>query len=270
MPHPSVSVIIPTYNRVKLVQHALQSVVSQNLLPLEILVVDDGSNDATVSQVFHTISLCKKTTIRILRMTHCGMPGAVRNVGIRHARGMCIAFLDSDDVWLPHKLALQMTVMETHDICHTREVWMRNGKEISQKKQRHARSGDVFKDALHKCIIGPSTVMMHRRIFKKYGLFREDLRIAEDYELWLRITSRERVGYVDTPLVVKHERKDIAQLSREFPYIENFRIAALQPLVKKHAFVHEKQHLAKIALKRKLDIWNIGAKKHATQHVSCL
>ncbi len=268
MPHSSVSVVIPTYNRADLLQSALQSVLSQSIAVLEILVIDDGSEDKTISEVLQTMSLYPHMTIRLLRISHCGMPGAVRNIGIQHARGTYIAFLDSDDVWLPNKLELQVPLMKTYDICHTREIWIRDGKKISQSKQRHTRYGDMFKDSLHKCIIGPSTVMIHRRIFEKHGLFREDLRIAEDYELWLRITSQHYIGYVDMPLVIKYSRQDRFQLSREFPSIENFRIAALQPLVEKHAFESEKQHLAEIALKRKLNIWNIGAKKYAAQHNS--
>ncbi len=268
--HSSVSVIIPSYNRLHLLQNAIDSVVSQSVVPCEVIVVDDGSSDGTVLGVFKASLRNNRAFMRVLRMRHCGMPGAVRNVGIRHARGDYIAFLDSDDVWLADKLALQLPLMKRYDVCHTREVWMRDGVEISQKKQRHTRFGDMFADALHKCTIGPSTALMHRRIFEKHGLFREDLRIAEDYELWLRISARESIGYVDTPLVVKNSRKDTPQLSREFPYIENFRIAALEPLVQGRVFPREKQGLAEKVLKRKLDIWNTGAKKHASMRASCL
>ena len=88
-------------------------------------------------------------------------------------------------------------------INHTRECWLRGGRVVSQRGQRHRRSGDLFADSLRKCVIGPSTVLLRREVFERAGGFREDLEIAEDYELWLRLTARHPVGYVERESVVK-------------------------------------------------------------------
>lgn len=258
-----ISVIIPTYNRSQLLQEAIVSILNQTVSPQEIIIVDDGSKEDILSVIENIRKnyLLPPSFIKMLTIQHCGMPGAVRNVGIQHAQGIYIAFLDSDDIWLPHKIELQLPLMEKYRIAHTRERWIRDGVEVSQKKQKHKRQGDVFEDALQKCILGPSTTMLHKSLFETYGFFREDIRIAEDYELWLRITAHELVGYTDTPLTVKYCRTNIHQLSTEILHIENFRIDALQPLVEQKIFPPTKIPLAEKVLRSKLDIWNKGKKK---------
>ena len=185
---PLVSVIIPTYNRVALLREAVDSVLRQGYEPLELIVVDDGSTDAT-SAALRTVP-----RVRVVRQQHTGMPGQVRNAGARLARGELLAFLDSDDLWLPHKLTVQVAAAAAAGsaISHTRERWLRDGRTISQRRQRCRRSGDLFAESLRKCIIGPSTVLLRRDVFAHAGGFREDLEIAEDYELWLRLTARHR------------------------------------------------------------------------------
>ena len=258
----TISVIIPIYNRAFLLQEAVESVLSQTIIPLEILIINDGSTDAIESVVENMWNTHKNASqIRLITIKHCGMPGRVRNIGIIHARGDYIAFLDSDDIWLPKKLELQLNAIQEHNICHTREIWLRNNKEISQKGQNHKRMGLIFCDALKKCIIGPSTVLLHKSIFSRYGMFREDLEIAEDYELWLRICEKEYISYVDMPLIVKRDRDDTQQLSKKFTYIEYFRIQALQPLVKNKVFSEKNTLIAQQVLQEKLIIWNKGAEK---------
>ena len=138
-------------------------------------MVDDGSTDATVA------CLRPLRELRIVRQDHTGMPGQARNAGARVARGEYLAFLDSDDLWLPHKLAVQVAaaVAAGDAINHTRERWLRGARLVSQRGQHHRRSGDLFADSLRKCIIGPSTVLLRRAAFEEAGGFREDLEIAE-------------------------------------------------------------------------------------------
>ena len=114
-------------------------------------------------------------------------------------------------------------------IWHTRERWVRSGRVISQRSQRHRRSGDLFADSLRKCVIGPSTVLLRRAAFARAGGFREDLEIAEDYELWLRLTARYPVGYLDQELVIKRAGHS-DQLSERYGQIEIFRLRALHDL----------------------------------------
>lgn len=239
MSSPRVSVIIPVYNRARLVREAVESVRAQTIPDLELIVVDDGSTDDTPAVLAELAAAPPDGRLTVRRIAHDGHPGAVRNRGAERARGRYLAFLDADDLWRPQKVERQLALhgrgtagaTGAPRISHTRELWLRNGREISQRGMNHAREGDVFADALGKCTIGPSTVILERRLFEESGGFREDLEIAEDYELWLRITAREQVAYLDEPLTVKRAGHG-DQLSEKYGQIEVFRIAALRELVR--------------------------------------
>lgn len=253
---PFVSVIIPTYNRMDFLKSALASVESQTYKNFEIIIADDGSTDGTKDYL-------KTVHHQYIGLKHTGKPGYVRNMGFLSSRGEYIAFLDSDDLWKPEKLAAQVRFfMQNPDmfICHTREIWMRNGKIISQKKQKHKRSGFIFHDALIKCIIGPSTVMLKRELFKDSGMFHPGLEIAEDYELWLRITAKYPVGYIDESLVIKHGGH-AAQLSGKYGHIEYFRIQALKHILEQDIFTRRQRHAALKEMIRKCRIYALGCFK---------
>lgn len=261
----TISVIIPVWNRRELLLRAIKSVAVQSYPVSECIIVDDGSTDGTLNRAREYVSTLEQYThmsVQFLRIPHCGMAGKVRNYGIRHAKGHWIALLDSDDEWLPDKLMKQVCrIEETRSLwCHTRERWIRNTTEISQRKQRHVREGDVFKDSLRKCIIGPSTVLLHKQLFEECGFFREDLEIAEDYELWLRISNRYPICYVDEGVVCKYAGHD-AQLSTKYPYIEKFRIDALQTCIDNNEFHYDNRMCAMQELKRKQEIWTQGVEK---------
>lgn len=265
-----ISVVIPVYNRFPLLCEAVESVMSQTYTDFELIVVDDGSTDGAE----RIISLYPQ--VQYHRISHTGMPGLVRNHGVSLAAGDLVAFLDSDDLWEPQKLARQMERFETDDalvLSHTREIWLRGGRVISQKRFRHRREGDVFTDALHKCMIGPSTVMMRRSVFESFGGFREDLEIAEDYEFWLRITACHQVSYIDEPLTTKRAGHG-AQLSEKYGQIEIFRIRGLKGLVDSRWFVHNasEQHQLKAAekLAEKCAIYAQGAAKRGRQEEAAL
>ena len=267
--YASVSVIIPVYNRYDMLMQALQSVLAQTAAPHEVIVVDDGSTDIDAPRAARLSGLDPR--LRYRRIAHCGCPGAVRNAGAELCSGDWIALLDSDDIWLPHKLELQLRCAADNPdapLVHTRERWLRNGREVSQAGQTHSRSGTVFPDALVKCIIGPSTVMMRRDVYVQLGGFRADMQIAEDYEFWLRVCARHPVAYVDQPLVDKRAgHRD--QLSRKYGHIERFRIDGLLQLVQDGYFLQpeiaasaepaELQRLACAELARKCAIYAAGA-----------
>ena len=251
------SVVIPTYNRSELVREAAASVLAQTYRPLELIVVDDGSSDATSD------ALAPLSGVQVLRQAHTGMPGQVRNAGARLARGEYLAFLDSDDLWLPQKLAQQVAAATAAGevISHTRERWVRRGRVISQRSQRHRRRGDLFADSLRRCVLGPSTVLLRRAVFEQTGGFREDLEIAEDYELWLRLTARYQVGYVAQELVIKRAGH-ADQLSERYGQIEIFRLRALRDLVTAGHFSTASRHTAAGAeLARKARIYAAGCRK---------
>ncbi len=163
-----VSVIIPTYNRAAYILEAVESVLSQTYKHVELIVVDDGSTDATGE-----LLLQQGEKLTILHTSHEG-PGAARNCGIAAARGDYIAFLDSDDVWLPEKLRLQMRFF--HDlpdacVCQTEEIWIRNGVRVNPMKKHKKYSGWIFEQCLPLCIVSPSSVIMRRSVFDSVGAF---------------------------------------------------------------------------------------------------
>ena len=257
---PLISVIIPTFNRLSLLKEAVESVMKQVWPHFELIIADDDSTDGTEG---YGRSLSGRGDIKYIRLEHSGFPGKVRNAGAEQAAGTYLAFLDSDDLWKPEKLARQAAYFESNPkmkICHTREVWLRNGKIVSQSGQRHAREGYIFRDALKKCIIGPSTVMMKRNLFLETGGFREDLEIAEDYELWLRITVNHPAGYLDEPLVIKRGGHP-GQLSEKYGQIEIFRIKALRMNLDAGTFRGEQQKMACRELVRKCRIYAAGCLK---------
>ena len=255
--HPLVSVIIPTHDRLALLMEAIDSVRAQSYAPIELIVVDDGSTDGTARR------LRAEPGVRLLGMDHTGYPGAVRNAGVAIATGDYLAFLDSDDLWMPDKLALQMELLRESPevpIVHSRELWLRDGRTVSQAGQRHRRAGRLFADAVRKCVIGPSTVVLHRVVLREVGGFREDLQIAEDYELWLRVTARFPVAYCDQPLVTKRAGHG-DQLSERYGQIERFRIDALAPLVAADYWAEPERTIARRELARKCQIHAAGARK---------
>jgi Predicted glycosyltransferases len=155
---------------------------------------------------------------------------AARNLGIQHTAGNWLAFLDSDDEWLPEKLANQQTALAAnpeYKICHTEENWIRNGAPV-KVPQKYAKTGGwIFKHCLPLCAMSPSTLLIHRSIFTDVGLFDSRLPACEDYDLWLRITAHYPVLLVEQPQINKHGgHKD--QLSQAFWGMDRFRICALQ------------------------------------------
>ncbi len=258
-----VSVVIPVHNRRILVRQAIASVLSQTYRNFELIIADDASDDGIEEDALWWKS---DNRIRYLRIERSGFPGAVRNFGVSEARGEWVAFLDSDDLWYPRKLDIQMNCLAREPglrCIHARETWLRGERVVSQASQRHKRTGDIFADALRKCIIGPSTVVLERRLFNELGGFRDDLEIAEDYELWLRLTARFPVAYVDEPLVVKRSGHGMSQLSETYGHIEGFRITALEHLLQSSWLEDDpvRRAAAERELVRKCAIFASGARK---------
>jgi glycosyltransferase involved in cell wall biosynthesis len=260
MSMPEISVIIPVYNRPYLLSEAVISVLDQTHSDFDILIVDDGSTDTT-PETIKTLA-AGDSRIKTLTLDHTGYAGLVRNRGAAQTDSRYLAFLDSDDFWLNNKLQLQRDQLAATGlkISHTREKWIRNGLEVSQAGQKHNREGYVFQEALKKCILGPSTVMLDRVMFEETGGFREDLEIAEDYELWIRMTALHPVCYLDIPLTVKKAGHD-GQLSEKYGQIEIFRIWALQSLADNPLFSSMQRDLLAKELTAKAGIYAKGCRK---------
>ena len=256
----SISVVIPTFNRLIYLERAIKSVLNQTIKVNEIIIVDDGSNDGT-SEFIHS----KYPELKYIFQSNSGV-SAARNVGITTAKSNWIAFLDSDDEWVNNKLKEQVTQLELEpeiNFCHSNELWIRNGNKIKQKNSHQKFGGLIFDKCLDKCRISPSTVICKKTLLIKLEGFDEDFFICEDYDLWLRVTSQNPVLYIDKPLIIKYGGHH-DQLSINSEGTEKYHIKSLEKLIKQD-FPHEQQTLMKKMLIKKLKIYANGAKKRGKE-----
>ena len=252
-----ISVIIPTYNRRNTLPRAVESVLNQTYKPIEIIVVDDGSTDGTKEMFSEMYPL-----VRYIYQVNSGVSSA-RNTGIKSASGDWIALLDSDDEWLPDKLDRQVKLLQDNAeirFCHTNEIWIRNNVRINQKKKHQKYGGNIFNKCLDICRISPSSSLFHTSVIKDVGLFDESLDVCEDYDMWLRITSKYPVLFLDQPLIKKFGGHS-DQLSRVFGGIEQYRIRSLEKILTSKSLSGSQFEAAKDMLIHKLQIYAKGLKK---------
>ena len=252
-----ISVIVPTYNRAQQLPRALDSILCQSCSPKEIIVVDDGSTDETSA-----LMTSEYPEIVFIQQQNTGVSSA-RNVGIKRASGDWIAFLDSDDEWLPEKLEIQMKALYENPgekICHTNEIWIRNGKRVNPKKKHEKFGGWIFQKCLPLCCISPSSVIIHKSIFKEIGLFDYSLPVCEDYDLWLRITARNPVLYIEEPFLIKYGGHE-DQLSKKYWGMDRFRIKSLEKIISSRVLSDLDKNAAKKMLMEKVYIFIQGAQK---------
>jgi hypothetical protein len=209
---PSVSVIIPTYNRRALVQRAIQSVLDQTYRDFEIIVVDDGSTDDTRG------AISGRERVVYLHQANAG-PACARNVGIRHARGEFIAFLDSDDVWLADFLAVQIDVLsrfpEVALVCARSSVGEKEAKDFPLRRELIV--GDLYTKLYERSFVRTPAAVVRKTCLDVVGCFNESYRWSEDHDLWLRIASQYPIAYVNRCLVRIGRQSDnmSRDLSRE-------------------------------------------------------
>ena len=255
----TVSVIIPTLNRCFLLQRAIQSVLNQSYNPNEIIVIDNGSSDDT-KKTIQTLY----PNIRYLTEDKIGV-SAARNKGIINARSEWIAFLDSDDVWKPEKLEKQLILnyefKNKYRFIHTNEIWFRNGVFLNQKKNHEKSGGNLFNKCLKLCCISPSSSLIKKKIFDEYGLFDEDLKVCEDYDMWLRICSRYPVLFINEALTNKYGGHD-DQLSKKYWGIDRFRIIALEKIIESNNLDPIQTKVTINELLKKIDVFLKGSEKY--------
>ena len=256
-----ISVVIPTFNRIRLVARAIDSVLKQSLNPYEIIVVDDGSDDGTSEMIQN-----KYKSIKLIQQQNNGV-SAARNKGIEHAKGDWIGLLDSDDEWTEKKLENQadrLIKTPEYDFCHTNEIWIRNGVRVNQRKKHKKYGGYIFGKCLDICRISPSSVLFRKNILDHVGWFDNQLPVCEDYDLWLRITSEYRILFIDEPLVIKYGGHD-DQLSHSVESIEFFRIKSLENLLDRTELSTDNRVLAIQMIIKKYNIYLNGLVKRKKQ-----
>ena len=251
----AVSVIIPTFNRAHKITRAVASVLYQSFVDYEIVVVDDGSEDATPEALSPLLS-------RIRCITHSRNLGvsAARNTGIRASTSPLIAFLDSDDYWLPGKLAAQVSFFSEHPeavACQTEELWIRRGIRVNPMKKHLKPSGEVFESSLKLCVVSPSAVALRRSLLDEVGFFDEELPACEDYDLWLRISRKYPIWLIPEPHVVK-EGGAPDQLSRTVEGLDQYRIRAIARLVERGSLSEKQRAAALKELRFKCRVYGAG------------
>jgi len=224
------SVVIPVFNRTSTLKTAIESVLAQTFRDFEIIVVDDGSCDS--------VKKCLKPYMGLIRYIRNDKNQGVshaRNTGIKSASGEYIAFLDSDDIWLPDKLKAQNQALQSTGlkVSHTKEHWFRAGRFVNQGKKHQRYGGFIFDKILDTCRISPSSVVIHTSVFENCGLFNKHMRTCEDYDLWLRICSKYEVNYLPVRYVIKRAITD-DQLSDSIRHIEYIRLVSLARFLKHH------------------------------------
>lgn len=254
----TVSVVIPTRDRAALVTRALASVFAQTRPAEEVVVVDDGSGDGTAARVRSEFP-----GATVIRHESPRGVSAARNRGVDAAGGEWVAFLDSDDEWVPEKLARQTAALERapgHVLCHCDEIWIRNGRRVNPRRRHAKHGGWIFPHCLPLCAISPSAAMIRRDVLVALGGFDESLPACEDYDLWLRLCARHPVLLVDEPLVVKYGGH-ADQLSRTTPALDRYRIRALAKILESGTLEPGHAAAARDTLLAKIDVYLQGVRR---------
>jgi len=214
---PRCSVVIPTYNRAHSVGDAIMSVLRQTMSDLECVVVDDGSTDSTPA----LLASINDPRLRVILGRHAGV-AAARNLGVAHARAPLVAFLDSDDLWRPDKLAHEVSYLDRHPEVDAvfSDLEKQDGGDVylSFMRETAVFSGllgereypdgvalsrrEVFLLLLEEVPIKPSALTLRRSAFLKAGRFDETWSSSEDWEFLLRFARAHRFGYIDLPLAL--------------------------------------------------------------------
>jgi glycosyltransferase involved in cell wall biosynthesis len=248
--NPCISVIIPAYNRFYEVRDAVESVLRQKeRTDTEIIVVDDASEPPlTLTPYMPLVTL-------IALKDNAGVSRA-RNIGAERAKGRYLAFLDSDDLFLPYKLSRQLAVMEKGALAsHTDEHWYKENRFINQSLKLARYGGEIFPKILDKCRVSPSSFMIEREFFRSLGGFDEKLRYLEDYEFFLRVASRSPIEYIEEKLIIKRAVSQNS-LSAQIKHIESERLNILKDFIMKNTRYIKPTDLeaAKAELERKKKI----------------
>ena len=233
-----ITVVIPTYNRYTLLKRALASVYRQSYLPREVIVVDDGSSDET-QEIIKDFP-----NIKYIYQNNSGVSVA-RNVGILKSSSAWIAFLDDDDEWDEKKLSTQVAFHVTNPeifMSYTAEQWIRDSKIVQIPKKYRKIGEDIFLENLSFCNIAPSSVLIKKELLTRVGMFDEELKVCEDYDLWLRISAFYSVGLIPEKLTIKY-----AGHGNQLGFAKNLDSYRMKILEKLLASVEDKSKKAQIA-----------------------
>jgi glycosyltransferase involved in cell wall biosynthesis len=215
---PVVSIIMPTFNRLEFLGPAIESVFAQTFEDWELIIADDGSNEPTQA---YLRTLQDHPRVHLIAMPHTGKPSVVSNAALREARGEYVAFLDSDDVWLPRKLETQIASLRRHPErgwSYTKFALIdASGQRTDSARTRNwpTPSGWILEKLLEEeTVIAQPSVVVSRQLLMQLGAFDEELVMCYDDELWFRLAAHSEIDGVDEPLTwvrrhAQHSGSDI-------------------------------------------------------------
>ena len=212
----SVSCVIPVRNRPELLISALESVIHSTVLPGQIHVVTNGAPeerkadrmafDQWLESYGFSLPAMQSPMVHFHECLRRSGPAAARNLGVQKSDAEWIAFLDSDDTWMPEKLQRQIAYLEKRphlEACHSHEQWIKNGKEIPTPLRLQPATGRPLIESLHTCLISASSLIIRKDAFLAMGGFDERFPSCEDYEFWIRFFLTRSMGCLPEPLVQK-------------------------------------------------------------------
>ena len=218
---PAVSIILPTFNRLQYLPAAVESVFNQSFHDWELLIADDGSGPETRA---YLQTLEDPPRVKVLWFSHTGNPPAIRNSALREAQGEYVAFLDSDDLWQPNKLELQIESLRHRMV----REWSYTGYSLVNDSGgplsvQHAKQCPVIDGRIldqlvkEEAFVMQSSVLARRELVERVGGYDEGLPVCGDYELWIRLAVQSEVDFVDKPLVfvrrhAEHYSDDVTAL----------------------------------------------------------
>jgi glycosyltransferase involved in cell wall biosynthesis len=255
---PLVAVVIPVRDRATMLADAIASVAAQTMGDHALVVVDDGSRDASAAVAAAALASARLPG-RVLRQPPRGV-AAARNAGAAALDSRWVAFLDSDDLWLPRKLERQMAWLAAHPgyrLAQTEERWVDRGRHRNPRAC-HRKEERLFPRGLERCLVSPSAVVIARDLWEGSGGFDVSFPVCEDYELWLRLALREPVGLVPETLVVKRGGH-ADQLSRSTWGLDRFRVAALAKLLAVAPLAPAERRAVQTVVRAKCDVLAGGA-----------
>jgi glycosyltransferase involved in cell wall biosynthesis len=224
-----VSIIVPTFNRQEFLAPAIESVFAQTLTDWELIIADDGSEADTRA---YLRALEDEPRVKVLFLPHTGRPAAVRNAALGEARGEYVAFLDSDDVWLPTKLQTQLASLRRHPSCkwsYTRFVLVDESGNPTAWARRTGGWPTPAGWILDKLVkaetaIALPSVVTCRRLLEQVGSFDDELIGSEDYELYLRLAAHSEVDAIDDPLTLVRRHTQHFSGRGVIPFESNIRV----------------------------------------------
>ncbi len=200
MKKPLVSVIVTTFNRCEMLAETMQSILEQTFLDFELIIVDNMSEDGTREY----IGSIQDKRIRYFRNQNYGVIAKNRNYGIRKAKGTFIAFCDDDDLWMPNKLCIQVTLLQNNPsqvMCYSQAELFLDNQTVKKLMIRRSVKKSHFIHLLQGNFIPNSSVLIKRDVFDRLGYLNESSELREDYEMWLRVAKNFSIVGTDQVLI---------------------------------------------------------------------